>query len=82
MDAKTIKTGNYYVIALKGGKVCYIRHNGSFTDNILLSKKFDTMQEAQYYAESQNKALGADSPADDRLYAVEQTLNTVEVENG
>lgn len=79
MDAKTFKTGNYYVIAVKGGHVCYIRHNGSFTDNILLSRKFDSMQEAQYYAESKNKSLGEDSPADDRLYAVEQTLNTIEV---
>ena len=50
-------TGNWYVIKNGTKDIVYLRHNNSYTSNILLAMKFDREQDAVKFAANFNRGL-------------------------
>lgn len=69
-------TGEFYVLRA-GDNITYIRHNGSYTDNILLARKFDSKASAKFQAETMNQGLTKEEIAAGGFIPVELILEEV-----
>ena len=74
----TLKTGVWFVVRPGDDNrtVFYSRHNGSFTTNFILARKFDYGKEAKDFADGLNNLLSGEGSTK-KAYAVEMKLKEV-----